>query len=201
MTPPWHGDEMMPLRKESPGNISPNMASWTAMITLTLVAILILITSRPAYAHTEGKMQLSAEPAGPYKMTVFSSPDPAVTGEIHIAALIFTAEDASPVLDAQVFVEIEPLEEPDQAIVAMAELGDAENNLLYEAILDVASPGLYQVTVVVQNGEDQGGSASFELDIASSGGFNWPLVIAAAGVVLVLVIGIVIRLRGRQPEP
>lgn len=163
--------------------------------------MLLLSTFRPALAHTEGKMQLSAEPAGPFKMTVFTSPDPAVAGDIHVAALIFLAEDASPLLDADVMVEMKPLEDNGSVHSSPAVLGEAENKLLFEAVLDVSTPGLYLVTVSVEEGDGQSGEASFELDVTSGGGFNWLYLIPVILISLVVAVWAFYRNNRQQPSP
>lgn len=165
-----------------------------------LVMILLLTTLKPALAHTEGKMQLSAEPAGPFKMTVFTSPDPAVIGDIHVAASIFTAENASPVLDANVTVEFESLDDKGSVRESPAVLGDAENKLLFEAILDISTPGLYLVTVSVEDGDGQSGEASFELEVTKDGGFNWLYLIPAIVIGLVVTVWVVYRKNRREPS-
>jgi hypothetical protein len=158
-------------------------AGWLALLFL-------LVSVQTAAAHTEGKMQLSAQPAGPFKMTVFTSPDPAVIGEIHVAALVFMAEDARPVLDAEVFVQIQPSDGGGSTENSEAVLGDAENKLLYEAMVDVSKPGSYLVTVTIEDSEGQTGDASFELEVSSQGGFNWLLLIPVviAGILLAIVL-------------
>ena len=69
-----------------------------------LTLVILLIANNSVFAHVEGKMQLSAADAGPYKVTAWTSPDPAEIGEIHVALSIFRADDASPILDADVNV-------------------------------------------------------------------------------------------------
>lgn len=171
----------------------------SSVLYICFLVILALANFRPALAHTEGKMQLSAEPAGPFKMTVFTSPDPAVIGEIHVAALIFLAEDASPLLDANVTVEMKPLEDDGSVQRSLAVLGEAENKLLFEAILEVSAPGPYLVTVSVEEGNGQTGEASFEMDVTSGEGFNWLYLIPVILIGLVIAIWAVIRtIRRRQ---
>jgi hypothetical protein len=165
---------------------------------LGLMLLFLLIASRPVQAHTEGKMQLSAEPAGPFKMTVFTSPDPAEVGEIHIAALIFSADDASPVLDAKVTVELAPLDGNGSTHSVQASLGDAENKLLFEAVSDVSKPGTYLVTVTIDDPTGQHGAASFDLEVTSSGGFNWLYLIPVIGLGLVVLLWLFFR--GRRVQ-
>lgn len=173
----------------------------SGVLYFCLLVTLLLANFGPAQAHTEGKMQLSAEPAGPFKMTVFTSPDPAVTGEIHVAALIYLAEDASPLLDANVTVEMKPLEDNGPVQSSPAVLGEAENKLLFEAVLDITAPGPYLVTVTVEEGNGQSGEASFEMDVSSGDGFNWLVLIPIILIGLVVAVWAVNRNNRRQQSP
>ena len=161
------------------------------LIALILSSVLLLLSTGTVDAHTEGKMQLSAQSAGPFKMTVFTSPDPSVTGNVHVAALIFLADDASPVLDAEVLVTMVSTDSGGDSATVPATLGDAENKLLYEAIFDINDPGNYLVTVGVVSTGVGSGEASFELEILSSGGFNWfyliPVIIIGLAIILFLL--------------
>jgi hypothetical protein len=138
-----------------------------------LFLILYAAVDSPALAHTEGKMQLSAEPAGPYKVTAFTSPDPATTGELHVAALVFLAEDASPILEAQVTVQLQNLDSGVGPITIPAALGDSENKLLFEAVANIKEPGDYSIVIEIDEENHGHGSASFVLEVISEGGFNW----------------------------
>lgn len=145
-----------------------------------LVGALLILIGLPAgsaAAHTEGKMQLASEAAGPYKMTVWTSPEPVNVGELHVAVALVLAEDASPVLDAAVFVELEPIEGSGQAITAQATAEDATNKFLREAIIDLTSAGTYLATITIRGADGQSGSASFEFEAVETSGLNWPLII------------------------
>jgi len=156
---------------------------------------------QPAFAHTEGKMQLAAHPAGPFKMTVFTSPDPAAIGEIHVAALIFLAEDARPVLDAEVTVTLESVDDGGTPLIVPANLGDAENKLLFEATINVEDPGEYIVTITAVDSEGGSGEASFELEVVSEGGFNWLYLIPVLVVVLIVAFWLISRSRRNISSP
>jgi hypothetical protein len=179
------------MKRITPGKF--NKRAHASLLAACLAAVILLVTYQPASAHTEGKMQLSAEPAGPFKMTVFSSPDPAITGDIHIAALIFVAEDARPVLDADVLVTVEPVDGEGPSQKSQAVQGDSENKLLFEAIIDVSAPGLYEVSIAVEDADGQSGQASFELEVTSDEGFNWLYIIPVIIFVLIVVVLIVFR--------
>ncbi len=123
-------------------------------------------------AHTAGKMQLAAEPAGPYMMTVWTSPDPVEVGEVHIALALVLAEDASPILDADVIVR---LSSPygDKELTEPATIENSENKFLYEAIFELDEAGLYQVDIQASGVDGATGATSFELEVESASGFNW----------------------------
>ena len=136
-------------------------------------------------AHTEGPMQLASVPAGPFKITVWSSPDPAVVGEIHIALAVTLAEDASPVLDADVQVTFKP-ENEGPSISAQATTENSENKFLYEAVTEIIESGYYEVVISLDAAEGTG-EASFELEVESDSGINWYLIAAA----VVIIVGLI----------
>lgn len=154
--------------------------AWLASIIL----LLILLATSSAAAHTEGKMQLASEAAGPYKLTVWTSPEPVTVGELHVAIAAVLAEDASPVLDAAVQVELAALEGSGQSISAQATAEDATNKFLREAIFELTEAGPYLATIKVEGVDGATGSASFEFEVEEEAGLNWfPILL---GSVLVL---------------
>lgn len=130
-------------------------------------------------------MQLAAEPAGPYMMTVWTSPDPARVGEVHVALALVLAADASPILDADVIIRLNSLE-ADKELVEPATTDNSENKFLYEAIFDLDEPGIYQIDIVASGLDGASGATSFELEIESAAGFNWlyliPIVLGLAAI-------------------
>lgn len=161
---------------------------WSALI-------LMVFLTRPVSAHTAGKMQLSAAPAGPYKMTVWTSPEPATLDELHVALAVVLAEDASPVLDAEVIVQLIPTD-GSPALVEPATTEDSENKFLYEAIFEPPGPGLYQVDLQVTGIDGSTGNASFDLEIVDDSGLNL-LYLIPAGLGLAAVILLFFALRSR----
>ncbi|HCB48063.1 MAG TPA: hypothetical protein DEP47_00715 [Chloroflexi bacterium] len=168
---------------------------WNTILIVWSILFLIAVLTDPVGAHTAGKMQLSAAPAGPYKMTVWTSPEPATLDELHIALAVVLAEDASPVLDAEVLVQLIPadgslvLEEP-------ATTEDSENKFLYEAIFEPATPGLYQVDIQVSGTDGATGNTSFDLEIVDDSGLNL-LYLIPVGLGLAAVFLLFFALRGR----
>lgn len=154
--------------------------AWLAGFTL----LLTVLATGSAAAHTEGKMRLASEAAGPYKLTVWTSPEPASVGELHVAVAVVLAEDASPVLDAGVLVELAALGDSGQVISAQATAEDAANKFLREAILELTAAGPYMATVTVNGVDGATGSASFEFEVVEDGGPNWPLILLSIAAAL-----------------
>jgi hypothetical protein len=135
-------------------------------------------------AHAGGKMQLASQDAGPFKLTVWTSPDPAQIGEVHVAAAVASAEDALPVLDAGVFIEMVPQSGPGARLSGEATTEDSVNQFLYEAIFDVDHEGFYQVTVTATGTDGRQGVVSFALEVGPAP----PLLPGLIGIILVAVI-------------
>jgi hypothetical protein len=174
-------------------------AGWVKLALLIVVlGTLLLLQPKNAAAHTEGIMQLAAEPAGPYKLTVWTSPDPASTGEpLHVAIAAVTAEDALPLLEADILVTLTP-DDGGPAITESATTENSENKFLHEAILEVDDDGGYLVEITVQGGDGGSGQVSFPLTVESQAGTNWTLIVVAF-----LVVGAAVVLIGRyrrKPE-
>jgi hypothetical protein len=139
---------------------------------LLLAGVALLGAPDPVQAHAEGKMQLAAVPAGAYQLTAWTSPEPARVGELHVATTVILAEDASPVLDAQVMVQLTLQEGGGSALSGLATTDDSTNKFLYEAIFYPAEDGLYRVSIHVTGADGAVGQAAFDLEILPAGGFN-----------------------------
>lgn len=163
------------------------------VLPVVVLAALLLLPLAAA-AHTEGVMQLAAEPAGPYDLTVWTSPDPVTTAEpLHVAIAVVMAEDAAPVLEADVQVYLTP-DDGGPAISGPATIENSDNKFLHEAILDVGNSGNYLVEISVQGADGGAGQVSFPLLVEGGGGVNW-IVILAAIVVAAVVVILVLRNR------
>ncbi len=154
------------------------------LLAVTLIGLLVVAS--PAAAHTEGVMQLAAEPAGPYMLTVWTSPDPAEVGELHVAIAVVLAEDASPVLEADVLVRLTP-EDGGPIVSGPATVENSENKFLHEAILDVDYGGTYLVEVLVEGADGGAGEASFPLVVEGRPVLNLPMIVLTVGLVTIVV--------------
>lgn len=160
------------------------------IVAIAIAAILIFLAAQTAFAHTEGKLQLAAVTAGPYQLSVWTSPDPAEVGEVHVAVSVVLAEDASPVLDATVLVQMTELDSGTM-LASSATTEESENKFLYEAVLTPDIPGTYQVEVSVADNAERSGEASFELMVEGTSGFN-PLFYIPIAVLIVVGMSLIL---------
>lgn len=131
-------------------------------------------------------MQLASAEAGPFKLTVWTSPDPARVGEVHVAAAVVSAEDALPILDADVFVELIPQSGQGEVLSGQATTEASTNKFLYERIFEIPAEEIYVVSVTVTDSSGQQGEASFPLAVEPPP----PLIFGIAAVlVLAMVTG------------
>ena len=128
-------------------------------------------------------------------MSVWTSPDPAGVGEIHVALSVVLAEDASPVLDAAVLVQMTSLEDG-ASLSSPATTEDSENKFLYEAVLEADASGPYLVTIEVSGNDGQSGAVSFELEVVDESGFD-PLYLIPIGLALAAGALLILSRRGK----
>jgi hypothetical protein len=174
----------------------PGSDSILSALVILFGIFLILKVPLPVLAHTDGAMRLAAAPAGPFKLTVWTSPEPARTGEIHVAIAVTWAEDASPVLDANVEVQLISLS-GDQSFTETATTENSVNKFLYEAVFDIQRSGAYEVSITVAGGGGETGQAHFPLDIMSNAPINW-MVLVGAGAIILALVAVLIQRRQKQ---
>jgi len=165
-------------------------------LLLVLVSLALWVRYSPADAHTAGKIQLSAAPAGPFKMTVWTWPDPATIGELHVTVAVVMAEDAAPVLDGDLLVQLTPID-GGPTISAPASTENSVNKFLYEAVLEPVDSGVYDVTLFMTGSDGSTGDASFELEIRGDSTFD-PLYLIPVALGLAAVVFLVFAVRGRS---
>jgi hypothetical protein len=145
-------------------------AAWTCLIVVLLLSGMPTIGQ--ASAHGDGTLQLSGEAAGPYLLTVWTSPDPARVGEVHVTVGVSDPVDGAPILDATLLVEVSPLNTSGKLLVSHPTRRDSANKYLYEAHFSLPESGRHLVTVT-SSGAQGSGTAQFELDVLPSPVTNW----------------------------
>ncbi len=122
--------------------------------TFVLILLTVILLPAPILAHGGiGVQHLNNIPAGPYRVYVWSDPEPPEVGEYHVTiALTENIEGDStglaggPVLDASVTVELMHTESG-ETLSARATHDDALNKLFYVASFEPARQGNWSVKV------------------------------------------------------
>lgn len=170
---------------------------------LILLLVLSLVFSAPSVlAHAGvGTQQLNNQNIGPYRIWVWSDPEPPVVGNYHVAvALTESLENdpngfaGEPILNADVVVEMEHQASGVQ-LIAQATHEDATNKLFYEAVFAPQQTGTWEIRVIVQ-GPDGPVQTSYSDEVekpafawTAVGGGLLALLLAGAGTFLYLKTG------------
>lgn len=140
------------------------------------IIVVLLLSGLPTIgqvsAHGGGTLQISGEAAGPYLLTVWTSPDPARVGEVHVTIGVSNPNDRTPILDATIVVEVSPMNTYGKLIVSNATRKDSANKYLYEAHSSLQESGHYLVTVT-SSGAQGSGTVQFELEVLPVSAINW----------------------------
>ena len=149
-------------------------------------------------AHGGGTPQLVNEPAGPYWLSVWTTPDPARVGEFHLTLGLSEPgegrEAGAPVLGANMQVRLEPATATTGSpVTAMATNENSTNKLFYEADVTIPAEGTWQVQIQV-DGPAGVGAASFPLEVGPPQTTNW-LLLGGGGVLLVAALFAFLSLR------
>ena len=150
----------------------------------TSAALLIAITT-PLLANG-GTVRISREPAGPYLVSVMSSPTPLRTGELDISVLVQdSTEEVVP--GVPVRVEAVPLTGGGESIRHAATRQQATNKFFLAAKFDVEAPGEWEFRVRV--GEPEAGTVAFRATVSEPSLLDRPYLIAALILVPLLLGG------------
>lgn len=178
---------------------------WLFLQLIWLAALSIVSWPGHALAHGGGMPQLTNILVGPYRLFVWSQPEPLRAGEMHITVAVVeavgtaTANDSAavldtPVLNATVQLELRPVDNPAQVLVSAATRDQAIFPQYYEANLEVPTVGSWQARVIV-TGPAGKGNASFDFAVLPPRKINWLLV--AGGILLLLLLSAAGRLRSK----
>ncbi len=129
------------------------MAGPKRLFALLMLLICMLSPGRVLAHGGVGIQHLNNEPAGPYRVYVWSDPEPPQVGEYHVIIALTEniAGDATglaggPVLDAYVSVEMAH-QDSGTTLSARASHDDALNKLFYTATFAPPSKGIWSVQV------------------------------------------------------
>ncbi|MCL4833540.1 MAG: hypothetical protein KJZ86_13945 [Caldilineaceae bacterium] len=171
-----------------------------------LILLPLFLSARSLLAHAGvGTAQINNLDIGPFRIWVWSDPEPPLVGEYHVAvALTESLENdpngfaGEPILDADVVVE---MEHPASGLLltAQATHEDATNKLFYEALFAPQQTGLWEIRVIVQ-GPDGPAQTSYT-DEMESPAFPWMAVGGGLLALLVVGAGVVLYLKTGEKSP
>lgn len=139
-----------------------------AAACVAVVATLLCLVGATARAHGGGTPQLTNEAVGPYLLSVWSNPNPAVVGQLHLTLALADAESGAPITEAEVMVAAR---QGDTTLTAVATHEGALVPEFYEADFDLPRTGEWQFDIVIE-GETGSGQAGFTLAV-EAGATNW----------------------------
>ena len=169
-------------------------------VTMALLGLALLGfgLAQPIQAHGGGVPQLTNAPAGPYRVSAWTQPDPPRAGTLHLSVAVSApqpgaaeAEAGDVVLDATVRVQAHRLDGAGETLTAQASRRDSANKLLYEADMELPDAGQWRVQVQVE-GPAGAGVAGFDLQVLPApanplAALGWPL---WAGLGLAVALGV-----------
>ena len=122
---------------------------------------LVIILARATALADGGTVQLR-EDAGPFVITVFTSPAPLSAGPADISLLLQNRNGLEPVLDATVSLI---LRDPSGAeIRARLTREQAQNKLLYAAPATLANPGKWRLDItILKDGQRTGATGTIDV--------------------------------------
>ena len=160
-----------------------------------LLLLLLLGPARSLRAHGGGLLQVAAEPAGPYKVSVWTSPTRLEAGSPGHITVSVAGEADAPVLDAKVLVQIIS-GETGEIMSVPATTAQSTNKLFYEADMILPEIGRYPMTIQI-NGSQGSGEVTFLIEVQPVANTNWFLL---GFIVLGLAISLFLfRLWEKQP--
>lgn len=178
--------------------------AWIALVGLWLAA------ARPLLAHGGGTPRLTSAPAGPYRVYAWSLPEPWRAGEVHLSIAVTLPAEANaqadgaqvetPVTDVAIQVTFTPPAGAGAPIVVNAQPQDLLGNYYFEADPALPAGGLWQIAIAV-DGAAGSGTTEFAIEALPARSLNWTLVLAAGGVLVVIVALTGIWSRRQQPAP
>jgi hypothetical protein len=146
-----------------------------------LTLIFFFFSNLQSFAHG-GAVQMQ-KAAGPFQVTVFSMPGVLCAGPADLSVLVQRDRQSEPVLDAEVTVGLIPIDsvqkgggawQPPYCAMDLSQnlssmhaprTGLGGNQLLYDTLAKIPSPGKWLLRVTVKEGSDTG-TAEAPLDIA-----------------------------------
>lgn len=159
----------------------------------TLIAVLSLVAPAITLANG-GQVRVDAETAGPYEVSVFSSPTPLRAGIVDINAQVIDRETGDPA-DAVVVTLL--ARHPETATEIERTLtSEAATEAGYRATeFELPQTGEWDFEVLIQDADDAW-SVSFSAEVEEARGFGWSQLVVGLLIAPLIVFVILIAMRG-----
>ena len=162
---------------------------------LVVILVMLCLLAAPSAWANGGQLRVSDQPAGPYVVTVWTSPSPVRAGLVDVSVLV-QDQARQPVNDAQVTVIAEPISHGGSGGSYPATRDQAHIKLYYAAKFNLPAAGQWRFTVDVQ-GSRGGGTMAFALEAGGARVISTPLLIA---LLFLVPLGIAWRLAQAQRQ-
>ncbi len=164
---------------------------------LFMLLLLFGISTTAIQAHGGGFSQITNAEAGPYRVSVWTQPDPIQVGEVHFTVAVSQPPPANapqneagpPVLGAAVKIQLKPLDSGGETLLLTASHEEAVNKLFYETDTKLLLDGRWQALVSI-DGPDGPGRVSFEIKVLPLANSTWMWAGGLGLAVLVAVWGV-----------
>lgn len=118
-----------------------------------LLILLLILTSR---AFADGGRLRFRKPAGPFIVTLFTTPDPLSKGRADFSVAIERPDTTGLIENADVTFVLTPQSDPEHRIVLHATHSQATSRFLDAANFTLPSAGIWRIQVIVWDGDQAG---------------------------------------------
>src|SRR5258707_2336194 len=152
-----------------------------------LLLVLISVSLIRQVARADGGVVMCQRTSAPFTITLFSTEMPLRPGPADLSVLLEQPDGRSPILDAQVFIELE--HEAGMIIRAEATRSQARNKLLYCSLINLPAAGHWKIRLHISRGNTRAEMLSDLVVAAPQPVFlsHWEL-IAVPPIIIILFI-------------
>jgi hypothetical protein len=165
-----------------------------------LLVVVVLLSPLVQIARADSGVVIFQRSSPPFIITLFSTEMPLRPGRADFSVLLETTGGHSPILDAQVFIELE--HEGGTIIRAEATRSQARNKLLYCSLIDVPLSGRWKMRAHVIHG-DYAAEAVSDLVVAAPQPVllsYWKLTAAPAVIIILFILNQWLRRGALEPQ-
>lgn len=173
------------------------------VLLLSLLCLTLTAATAAASAHGGGTPQVVDVPAGPYRIFVWTSPDPWREEELAHVTVAVTRVDAAgqvfPLTDVRVTVRLFSETQPDQAVTLLAQPVSAVATGFYEVDYPLPEDGLWRIEIEALGAEGVG-AVAFTMVAEPAASARWPVWAGVAFAAAIVAFAVLQTARRRSPR-